>query len=89
MSEHPIFGTPFAKVYPMYVQKAVRKQRTREEVDQLICWLTGYDAPGLQRQIGRQASFAAFFAEAPALNPNSALITGGCAACVSKRSKSP
>lgn len=76
MPEHRIFGTPFAKVYPMYVQKAARKNRSREEVDQLVCWLTGYDEAGLQRQIEAQKSVADFFAEAPGFNPNSALITG-------------
>lgn len=76
MPEHRIFGTPFAKVYPMYVQKAARKNRSREEVDQLVCWLTGYDEAGLQRQIEAQKSVAEFFAEAPGFNPNSALITG-------------
>lgn len=77
MPEHRIFATPFAKLYPMYVQKkAARKNRTREEVDQLICWLTGYDAAGLQRQIEQQKSVEACFAEAPALNPHSSLITG-------------
>lgn len=76
MPEHRIFGTAFAKVYPMYVQKAVRKNRTKEEVDQLICWLTGYDAAGLQRQIDTQKNFADFFAEAPGFNPASVLITG-------------
>ncbi|MGV3570678.1 MAG: DUF2200 domain-containing protein [Ramlibacter sp.] len=76
MSEHRIFSTPFAKVYPMYVQKAERKNRTKEEVDQVICWLTGYDLAGLQRQVERGADFRAFFAEAPAMHPNSALITG-------------
>ncbi|WP_084416347.1 DUF2200 family protein [Massilia alkalitolerans] len=63
MPEHRIFGTPFAKVYPIYVQKAARKNRTREEVDQLVCWLTGYDEAGLQRQIEAQKSVADFFAE--------------------------
>lgn len=66
----------FAKVYPMYVQKAERKNRTKEQVDQIICWLTGYDAAGLQRQIEQQNDFATFFAQAPALHPNTALITG-------------
>ncbi len=74
--EHRIFGTPFAKVYPMYVQKAERKGRTREEVDQLICWLTGYDAAGLQQQLDAQADFRTFFGEAPAMHPNRSLITG-------------
>ncbi len=76
MSTHRIFKTPFAKVYPMYVQKAERKSRTKAEVDQLIRWLTGYDQAGLQRQIDQGKDFEAFFAEAPALHPNRALIKG-------------
>jgi len=66
----------FAKVYPLYVQKAQRKNRTKEEVDQVICWLTGYDRPGLQRQIEQGNSFEAFFAQAPRIHPNSSLIKG-------------
>ena len=76
MSGHRIFQTAFAKVYPMYVQKAERKDRTREEVDQVICWLTGYDRAGLQRQIDRENDFATFFAQAPAMHPNASAITG-------------
>ena len=76
MPGHRIFTTPFAKVYPMYVQKAECKQRTKDEVDRIIGWLTGYDVAGLQRQLDRGADFATFFAEAPALHPNTALITG-------------
>lgn len=76
MSGHRIFTTPFAKVYPLYVQKAERKNRTREEVDQVICWLTGYDRAGLQRQIELGSDFATFFAQAPSLHPNSSLING-------------
>jgi len=76
MFHHPIFAMPFAKVYPMYVQKAERKGRTRAEVDQIIGWLTGYDAAGVQQQIARQSSFETFFAEAPALHANRTLITG-------------
>lgn len=76
MAEHPIFSMPFAKVYPMYVQKVERKDRTQEEVDQVICWLTGYDRDGLQQQIDQQNDFRTFFAEAPALHPNAALIKG-------------
>lgn len=76
MPEHRIFGTPFAKVYPMYVQKAERKNRTKEEVDQVICWLTGYDQAGLQRQIDKQADFKTFFAQAPAMHPSTSQITG-------------
>ena len=67
---------PFAKVYPMYVQKAERKGRTQEDVDQIIQWLTGYDAGGLAKQLDAQHDFATFFDEAPAMNPNTSLITG-------------
>lgn len=76
MTEPKIFAMPFAKVYPLYVQKAQRKSRTQEEVDRIICWLTGYDPAGLRQQIERQNDLEAFFAQAPALHPNSALITG-------------
>ena len=73
---HRIFAMPFAKVYPMYIQKAERKKRTKAEVDRIICWLTGYSAAGLQKQVKREADFETFFAEAPRMNPNTALITG-------------
>ena len=76
MAQHRIYSTPFAKIYPMYVQKAERKQRTKVEVDQVICWLTGYDQVGLEKQIEEQNDLETFFAEAPALHPNSSLITG-------------
>jgi hypothetical protein len=76
MPGHRIFAMPFAKVYPLYVQKAQRKNRTKDEVDQVICWLTGYDAAGLQRQLERQNDFETFFAEAPAMHPDRALIKG-------------
>ena len=76
MAAHRIFTTPFAAVYPMYVQKAERKGRTRQEVDQVVCWLTGYDLPGLKRQIDKKVDFATFFAQAPAMHPNTSLITG-------------
>ena len=76
MTRHSIFGMAFAKVYPMYVQKAQRKGRTKEEVDQIICWLTGYDQAGLQQQIDQASDFETFFAQAPAMNPNTALIKG-------------
>lgn len=76
MAEHRIFAMPFAKVYPMYVQKAERKNRTQAEVDQIICWLTGYDHRGLDTQIQRQNDFATFFDQAPALHPNRSLIKG-------------
>lgn len=76
MPKHRIFATAFAKVYPMYVQKAERKNRMKEEVDQVIRWLTGYDQAGLERQIAQEKDLEAFFAEAPAMNPNSSLIKG-------------
>ncbi|MBI5027433.1 MAG: DUF2200 domain-containing protein [Actinobacteria bacterium] len=73
---HRIFSTSFAGLYPLYVQKAERKNRTREEVDQVIAWLTGYDAAGLERVIESGVDVETFFAQAPALNPDAALITG-------------
>lgn len=76
MAQHRIFATKFAKVYPLYVQKAERKQRTKEEVDRIICWLTGYTQTGLQQQIEQESDFETFFATAPALHPNSSLIKG-------------
>ncbi len=76
MPKHDIFTMPFAKVYPMYVQKAERKNRSKEEVDEIIFWLTGYDESGLRRQIEEQNDFETFFAQAPAMNANCSLITG-------------
>jgi hypothetical protein len=66
----------FSKVYPLYVAKAERKKRTRAEVDQVIRWLTGYSEAGLQQQIEKESTFETFFAEAPAMHPNRALIRG-------------
>ena len=76
MPQHQIFAMKFAKVYPLYVQKAERKNRTKEEVDQIICWLTGYGQAGLQQQIEKESDFETFFAQAPAFNPHSSLIKG-------------
>jgi hypothetical protein len=76
MPGHRIFSTPFAKVYPMYVQKAERKNRTKAEVDQVICWLTGYTAAGLHKQLAQGVDLETFFSEAPALHPNSSRIKG-------------
>jgi hypothetical protein len=76
MPKHHIFAIKFAKVYPLYVQKAERKNRTKEEVDRIICWLTGYDRAGLQQQIERETDLETFFAQAPAIHPNSSLIKG-------------
>jgi hypothetical protein len=74
--KHRIFTMPFARVYPLYVQKAERKQRTKAEVDQIIRWLTGYTQAGLQKQIKRQSDFETFFDQAPAMHPNISLIKG-------------
>ncbi|HET6594366.1 MAG TPA: DUF2200 domain-containing protein [Anaerolineales bacterium] len=75
-SNNRIFGMKFANVYPLYVEKAERKNRTKEEVDQVICWLTGYSQAGLQQQIQQGNSFETFFAQAPAIHPNRSLIKG-------------
>jgi hypothetical protein len=73
---HRIFATPFASIYPHYVTKAERKSRSKDEVDQVIAWLTGYDAAGLQAAIATQVDLETFFAEAPAMNPHAAEIRG-------------
>lgn len=71
-----IYATSFASVYPMYVAKAEKKGRTKAEVDAAICWLTGYTQKGLDAQIAKKATFEAFFAKAPKLNPARDQITG-------------
>lgn len=76
MPQHRIYRMKFSSVYPMYVQKAERKNRTKEEVDQVICWLTGYSQAELQDQIELQSDFETFFAKAPMFNPNASLIKG-------------
>ena len=76
MPGHRIFAMAFARVYPLYVQKAERKNRTKAEVDRIIRWLTGYDQAGLQLQIEQGNDLETFFAQAPAMNPDSALIKG-------------
>jgi hypothetical protein len=60
----------FSSVYPLLIQKAERKGRTKQEVDAVICWLTGYDDPGLQAQIAKNTDYETFFGEAPQINPN-------------------
>lgn len=76
MPKHRIFTTEFSKVYPLYVQKAERKNRTKAEVDEIICWLTGYNHAELRQQIEQQNDIETFFAQAPAIHPNSSLIKG-------------
>ena len=73
---HRIYTMAVSKVYPMYVQKAERNGRTTEEVDTIICWLTGYDQAGLEKQLASETDFTTFFAQAPNMNPNCKLITG-------------
>ncbi len=76
MRKHRIFTTSFASVYPHYVRKAERKGRRRQEVDEVISWLTGYSPSGLAEQIERGNDFETFFREAPALHPSASKITG-------------
>ncbi len=76
MSNHNIFAMSFSKIYGLYIQKAERKNRTRAEVDAIICWLTGYSQEGLQQQIEQGSTLQAFLDKAPAFNPNAAQIKG-------------
>lgn len=76
MTGHRIFATSFASIYPLYVNKAERKNRSKEEVDHVISWLTGYDAVGLEQAIAGGVDLETFFAEAPGINPQASLITG-------------
>ncbi len=76
MSKHRIYTTSFASVYALYVAKAERKGRSKAEVDEILSWLTGYDRAGLDAVLADGTDFETFFAEAPAMNPSRALITG-------------
>ena len=76
MAKHRIYTMSFASVYPHYVAKAEKKGRSRAEVDQIICWLTGYGPKQLETQLERKTDFETFFAKAPAINPSRALIKG-------------
>jgi hypothetical protein len=76
MEKQKIFTMPFANVYPLYIQKAEKKGRTKAEVDAIICWLTGYDQEGLQQQIDKKNDLETFFALAPQINQNASKITG-------------
>jgi len=76
MEKHRIFTTSFASVYPYYVLKAEKKGRTKAEVDNIICWLTGYTQQALQQQIDLKNDFETFFAQAPQINQNASKITG-------------
>lgn len=76
MAKHRIYTTSFASVYPLYVAKAEKKGRTKAEVDQVICWLTGYSQKQLETQLEKRTDFETFFAKAPTINPSRALIKG-------------
>ncbi|SUJ26939.1 Uncharacterized protein conserved in bacteria [Sphingobacterium spiritivorum] len=76
MDNSRVYKMSFAGVYPHYIQKAEKKGRTKAEVDEIICWLTGYTAESLQKQIDNKTNFETFFAEAPQINPNVSKITG-------------
>lgn len=76
MPRQSIFNMSLSKIYPMLVQKAERKNRTQAEVNQIICWLTGYTQTELETQLSKDITYQTFFEEAPQMNPNCNLITG-------------
>ncbi len=76
MDQKKVFSMSVAKVYPLLTAKAERKGRTKEEVDEVCCWLTGYTPEQIAQQIAKDVSYETFFQEAPRINPNSRLITG-------------
>jgi hypothetical protein len=76
MENTKVFKMSFASVYPHYINKAEKKGRTKEEVNLIICWLTGYDLQWLQKQIDDKVDFETFFAQAPQINPNVSKVTG-------------
>ncbi|HEU4339065.1 MAG TPA: DUF2200 domain-containing protein [Planctomycetota bacterium] len=76
MRQENVFAIKFSSLYPLYVKKAESKGRSKGELDQVICWLTGYSPEGLRRQIEAENDLEAFFAQAPAFNPNASLIKG-------------
>jgi|SRR5690242_14128766 len=76
MNKERIYKILFGSVYPLYIKKAEAKGRTKEEVDTIIFWLTGYDKKTLQQQIDKKNDFKTFFEQAPKINPNASKITG-------------
>jgi len=76
MEKPQVFTMPFSSIYPLYIQKAEKKGRTKEEVNEIIFWLTGYDEHSLQQQIINEVDMEAFFKQAPHINPNASLIKG-------------
>lgn len=83
MSNEKVFAMPLSKVYPLLVAKAERKGRTRDEVDAVTCWLTGYEPAALAAQLARDIDYGTFFREAPQLHPKACQITGKiCGVCI-------
>lgn len=76
MNNERVYAMKFSGVYPLYIKKAERKNRTKAEVDEIICWLTGYDAAKLQKQLDLGTDFRTFFDQAPQLHPNAPMIKG-------------
>ena len=76
MNNQKIFKMPFANVYPLYIQKVEKKGRSKQELDTVIFWLTGYDELSLKEKLDNKSDFEKFFEEAPHLNPNAIKITG-------------
>lgn len=81
MENTRVYKMKFSTIYPLYIQKAEKKGRSKEEVDEIIYWLTGYDEESLQRQIANEVDLETFFAQAPAFNPNASLIKGVICGC--------
>ena len=81
MDKLKVFAMSFASVYPLYINKAERKGRTKDEVDEIIFWLTGYDKDSLQQQIAIETDLESFFNQAPRINPNASLIKGVVCGC--------
>ena len=76
MASHKIFKMSFASIYPLYITKVEKKGRFKSEVDEVICWLTGYSMAGLEKAMADGIDLETFFAQAPSMNPNASLITG-------------
>lgn len=76
MKKPRVYSMSFARIYPLYIEKADKKGRTKDEVDEIIFWLTGYDKDSLQQQIISEADVETFFNQAPQINPNASLIRG-------------
>ena len=76
MDNNKVFAMKFSKIYPMLVQNAEKKNRTKQEVDKIICWFTGYNENGLLYQLQNDVDYGTFFKQAPCINSNCKLIKG-------------